>query len=115
MVSPTHFWPCGASLRPTIIRFSPKGRICMGSSSSSEAIRNINDFGMSVRNAPSTTHRKPADEFGSLTFNEEVQRARLPKDVFRALRRSIAHGESLDPSVADIVASTLKDRAVEHA
>ena len=33
----------------------------MGSSSSSEAIRNINDFGMSVRNAASTTHRKPAD------------------------------------------------------
>jgi glutamine synthetase len=86
----------------------------MGSSSSSEAIRNINDFGMSVRNAASTTHRKPADEFGSLTFNEEVQRARLPKDVFRALRRSIAHGEALDPSIADVVASALKDWAVEH-
>ncbi len=86
----------------------------MGSSSSNEAIRNINDFGMSVRNAVSTTHRKPADEFGSLTFNEEVQRARLPKDVFGALRRSIAHGEALDPSIADIVASALKDWAVEH-
>jgi len=86
----------------------------MGSSSSNEAIRNSNDFGMSVRNAVSTTHRKPADEFGSLTFNEEVQRARLPKDVFGALRRSIAHGEALDPSIADIVASALKDWAVEH-
>ncbi|HTM24937.1 MAG TPA: glutamine synthetase III [Vicinamibacterales bacterium] len=86
----------------------------MGSSSSSEAIRNINDFGMSVRNAASSTQRKPADEFGSLTFNEEVQRARLPKDVFRALRRSIALGEALDPSIADIVASALKDWAVEH-
>ena len=58
--------------------------------------------------------RKPTDDFGSLTFNEEVQRARLPKDVFRALRRAIAHAESLDPSVADIVASALKDWAVEH-
>ena len=55
-----------------------------------------------------------SDEFGSLTFNEEVQRARLPKDVFRSLRRASAHGEALDPNVADIVASALKDWAVEH-
>lgn len=86
----------------------------MGSAASGDAIRNINDFGMSVRNATSTGQRKAADEFGSLTFNEEVQRARLPKDVFRALRRAVAHGEGIDPSVADIVASALKDWAVEH-
>jgi hypothetical protein len=60
----------------------------MGSAASGDAIRNINEFGMSIRNAPSTSHRKATDEFGSLTFNEEVQRARLPKDVFRVLRRS---------------------------
>ncbi|HYT67321.1 MAG TPA: glutamine synthetase III [Vicinamibacterales bacterium] len=86
----------------------------MGSAASGEAIRNINDFGMSTRTAASTAHRKATDEFGSLTFNEETQRARLPKDVFRALRRSIAHGETLDPSIADIVAAALKDWAVEH-
>jgi glutamine synthetase len=86
----------------------------MGSAASGDAIRNINDFGMSVRNAASISHRKATDEFGSLTFNEEVQRARLPKDVFRALRRAVAHGEAIDQSVADIVASALKDWAVEH-
>src|SRR6187401_197407 len=86
----------------------------MGSAASEDAIRNINDFGMSVRNAPANHQRKATDDFGSLTFNEEVQRARLPKDVFRALRRAVAHGESLDPSVADIVASALKDWAVEN-
>ena len=37
-----------------------------------------------------------------------------PKDVYRALRRSIAQSEPLDPSLADIVASALKDWAVEH-
>jgi glutamine synthetase len=58
--------------------------------------------------------RKASEEFGSLTFNEEVQRARLPKDVFRALRRAIAHAEAIDPSIADVVASALKDWAVEH-
>src|SRR3954451_22928031 len=86
----------------------------MGSAASGDPIRNINDFAMSVRNAASITHRKATDEFGSLTFNEEVQRARLPKDGFRALRRAVAPVEGLDPSAADIVASALKDWAVEH-
>jgi len=85
----------------------------MGSAASSDAIRNITDYTGPARSA-APAQRKAADEFGSLTFNEETQRARLPKDVFRALRRSIAHGESLDPSIADIVASALKDWAVEH-
>jgi glutamine synthetase len=86
----------------------------MGSAPSSDAIRNIHEFGMSARRASPRAAGKPVDEFGSLTFNEEVQRARLPKDVFRALRRSILHYEALDPSIADVVASALKDWAVEH-
>ena len=86
----------------------------MGSASSNDAIRNINEYGTSLRNTVVAPHRKASDEFGSLTFNEEVQRARLPKDVFRSLRRASAHGEALDPNVADIVASALKDWAVEH-
>jgi glutamine synthetase len=86
----------------------------MGSASSNDAIRNINEYGTSLRNTPLSPNRKASDEFGSLTFNEEVQRARLPKDVFRSLRRASAHGEALDPNVADIVASALKDWAVEH-
>ena len=82
--------------------------------SSADAIRTIHDFSGPVRQQTAPAPRKPADEFGSLTFNEEVQRARLPKEVFRALRRSIAHYEALDTSIADIVASALKDWAVEH-
>src|SRR6187549_2100066 len=85
----------------------------MGSSSTGDAIRNINEWTDRVRTAP-VTSRKPTDDFGSLTFNEEVQRARLPKEVFRSLRRAIAHGEPIDHSVADIIASALKDWAVEH-
>ena len=71
-----------------------------------------------MEHQPQTGHRaatsKASDDFGSLTFNDEAQRARLPKDVYRALRRSIAQSEPLDPSLADIVASALKDWAVEH-
>src|SRR5262245_64298301 len=86
----------------------------MGSATSPDAIRSIHDFAVSARQQTGPAPRKPADDFCSLTFNEEVQRARLPKDVFRALRRSIAHYEALDPSIADVVASALKDWAVEH-
>src|SRR5215510_12503516 len=85
----------------------------MGSASSADAIRSIAQWSTTPTRSNAAS-RKATEDFGSLTFNEEVQRARLPKDVFRALRRSIAHGEALDPSIADVVASALKDWAVEH-
>jgi glutamine synthetase len=85
----------------------------MGSATSGDAIRHIRQW--STNPKPSTAPlKKASDDFGSLTFNDEAQRARLPKDVYRALRRSIAQSEPLDPSLADIVASALKDWAVEH-
>ncbi|MGL6097334.1 MAG: glutamine synthetase III [Fimbriiglobus sp.] len=59
-----------------------------------------------------TTHLK--DLFGSLVFSEEVQKARLPKSVFKALQKTIKQGAALDPSVADIVAAAMKDWAIEH-
>ena len=55
-----------------------------------------------------------AESFGSLVFNDAVQQARLPKPVYHALRRTITHGDPLDPSVAGIVATAMKDWAVEH-
>ena len=86
----------------------------MGSASSAEAIRNIAQWSATPVRAGAASRSKAAEEFGSLTFNEEVQRARLPKDVYRALRRAVAQGEPLDPALGDIVASALKDWAVEH-
>ncbi len=86
----------------------------MGSASSGNAIRSISEWGTTLSQRPVTAGNKMTDDFGSLTFNDEVQRARLPKDVYRALRRAVAQGEALDPSVADIIASALKDWAVEH-
>jgi glutamine synthetase len=87
----------------------------MGSASTGDAIRNISQWGNTLGQRPaSAATKKMTDEFGSLTFNDEAQRGRLPKDVYRALRRAIAHGEAIDPSVADTIASALKDWAVEH-
>src|SRR6476660_6328437 len=87
----------------------------MGSASSGDAIRSISHFGNTLgQRTVSAATKKMTDEFGSLTFNDEAQRARLPKDVYRALRRAVAQGEPIDASVADTIASALKDWAVEH-
>jgi glutamine synthetase len=85
----------------------------MGSASAGDAVRSITSWNLSTK-AGTTPRSKAAEEFGSLTFNDEVQRARLPKDVYRALRRAVAQGEPIDSQVADIIASALKDWAVEH-
>jgi glutamine synthetase len=57
------------------------------------------------------THLK--ELFGADVFNESVQRERLPKAVFKALQKTIKQGAMLDPTVADAVASAMKDWAVE--
>src|SRR6187549_2836084 len=59
-----------------------------------------------------TTHIK--DLFGVNVFNEEVQKQRLPKPIFKALQKTIKLGAPLDPSIADAVASAMKDWAVER-
>src|SRR4051812_48010154 len=57
------------------------------------------------------THVK--DLFGINVFNEEIQRQRLPKPVFKALQSTIKQGAPLVPSHADAVASAMKDWALE--
>ena len=51
--------------------------------------------------------------FGSMVFNERVMQKRLPEDVYRALKRTMENGKSLDPSIADVVAIAMKDWAIE--
>jgi glutamine synthetase len=53
------------------------------------------------------------DYFGENVFNEEVQRQRLSKPVFKALQQTVKHGAPLDPSVAENVATAMKDWAME--
>ena len=51
--------------------------------------------------------------FGSSVFNDDVMQERLPRDVYRSLRKTIDEGKDLDLAVANAVASTMKDWAVE--
>jgi glutamine synthetase len=51
--------------------------------------------------------------FGANVFSTDVQRARLPKHVFKALQTSLAKGETLDTALADSVAQAMKGWALE--
>ncbi|MDP4092094.1 MAG: glutamine synthetase III [Bacillota bacterium] len=51
--------------------------------------------------------------FGSYVFNDAVMMERLPKVTYKALKKTIDEGLPLDPAVADVVASAMKDWAVE--
>jgi glutamine synthetase len=84
----------------------------MGSAVLNEAIGAIRDW--SVAASKESRGSKATDSFGSLVFNDEVQQSRLPKPVYHALRRTMTQGEPLDTSVADAVASAMKEWAVEH-
>jgi glutamine synthetase len=84
----------------------------MGSTVLGEAISSIRDW--SVTEAKEPRAARATEGFGSLVFNDEVQQTRLPKPIYHALRRTMTHGEPLDVSVADAVASAMKEWAVEH-
>ena len=53
------------------------------------------------------------EQFGIDVFNEETMKQRLPKNVFKALKKTIAEGKELDSSIADVVAAAMKDWAIE--
>ena len=52
--------------------------------------------------------------YGSDVFSRRVMQQRLPKEVYKSLLRTIDRGEPLDPKVADVVAATMKDWAIEQ-
>ena len=52
--------------------------------------------------------------FGSLVFNREVMKKRLPEDVYKSIKHTIQRGDDLDITVANVVAEAMKDWAVEH-
>ena len=51
--------------------------------------------------------------YGSDVFGEKEMRERLPKDIYKSLRASMASGEELDPYVADATATAMKAWAIE--
>ncbi len=56
---------------------------------------------------------KPQDIFACNVFSDKIMRERLPRAIYKALRKTIDFGEKLDPTLADTVAAVMKDWAIE--
>lgn len=50
--------------------------------------------------------------FGSMVFSETVMKERLPKDIFKKLKKTMREGTAIDADVAAVVATAMKDWAV---
>jgi len=51
--------------------------------------------------------------FGSMVFNDKVMKQRLPKDVYKALKRTMDEQKHLNLDVANVVATAMKEWAIE--
>ncbi len=58
--------------------------------------------------------KQVTDYFGSLVFDERVMKARLSSDVYKSLKKTINDGTPLDITVANSVATAMKDWAIEN-
>ena len=56
---------------------------------------------------------KVPELFGCMVFNDQTMQERLPKSTYKALKKTIQDGAPLDLSVANVVASAMKDWAIE--
>ncbi len=54
------------------------------------------------------------EHYGSLVFNDKVMKDKLPKDIYRALRKTIDHNTHLELDVANAVAVAMKEWAVDN-
>ena len=54
-----------------------------------------------------------SEKFGSMVFDDSVMRERLPKETYKAMRKTMQDGKKLDISVANVVANAMKDWAID--
>ena len=65
-----------------------------------------------MSNTPGNGMKALVDIYGSNVFNDSVMSQSLPKDIYESLRKTIEEQAPLDPKVADVVASVMKDWAI---
>ncbi len=82
-----------------------------GSATRLKAIEDVKNYAPPSAIFP--TPAAPGEIFGANVFTKSVMRTRLPKAVFKSVVATIEHSEPLDPAVADVVASAMKDWAME--
>ncbi len=58
-------------------------------------------------------YEKVTEVFGANVFNDSVMRERLPKGVYKSIKKTIDGDQDLDPALADVIANAMKDWAIE--
>jgi glutamine synthetase len=91
---------------------TPEETILSGSSARLQAIEAVTTY-HPVREPLSFADVSASELFGANVFSKSVMKDRLPKPVFKSLMRTIDTGSLLDPSIADTVASAMKDWAIQ--
>ncbi|HQL03413.1 MAG TPA: glutamine synthetase III, partial [Synergistales bacterium] len=57
---------------------------------------------------------RPSEIFGLNVFNDRAMKERLPKQVYQKLQEAVSGGEKLDFTVAEIVATAMKEWAISR-
>ncbi len=83
-----------------------------GSAARLQAIEAVTNY-RPISEPLSFSNRSASEFFGTNVFSRAVMKARLPKPVYKSLLHTIDMASTLDPSIADTVAATLKDWAIE--
>ena len=81
-----------------------------GSASRRQAIEAVTNYRI-----PEKDFSEPlGDLFGKNVFGPSAMKSRLPKNIFKSVLATIEQGAPLDPTVADAVASAMRDWALEN-
>src|SRR5579862_1657755 len=94
-----------------MLRREPKEQSMSGSKTRLQAIESVKGYKAPAGFFP--VEEEPGEIFGQNVFTKTVMQQRLPKAVFKSLMATIEHSKPLDPTVADVVASAMKDWAME--
>ncbi len=76
-----------------------------------KAISKINNIKTAKATIPYITENS-INKFGENVFSMSVMKQRLPKDIYKSLKKTVENYSALDASVADVVANAMKDWAI---
>ena len=77
-----------------------------------EAIAAVNNYDLS-ESTVGFSGKSSFELFGTNVFSITVMKSRLPKDIFKSVQKTVEENKKLDPSIANVVASAMKDWAIE--
>src|SRR5688572_8330703 len=111
---PRQFRLAGGSASPSLSGRSPQSMktFTQNGSARHDAILAVTHY-RSGAQALDFRETPTKDLFGSNVFSDQVMKDRLPKNVHKALQGTIRRGLRLDPTIADAVATAMKDWAIE--